>query len=51
MQLSNYHSHCTFCDGRSTPEDFIKFAVAHGFRAYGFFIPFTTAVRNILEHV
>ena len=36
MQLSNYHSHCTFCDGRSTPEDFIKFAVAHGFRAYGF---------------
>ena len=29
MQLSNYHSHCTFCDGRSTPEDFIKFAVAH----------------------
>ena len=36
MQLSNYHSHCTFCDGRSTPEDFVKFAVAHGFRAYGF---------------
>lgn len=36
MQLSNYHSHCTFCDGRSTPEDFVKFAVAKGFRAYGF---------------
>lgn len=36
MQLSNYHSHCTFCDGRSTPEDFVKFAIAHGFRAYGF---------------
>lgn len=36
MQLSNYHSHCTFCDGRSTPEDFIKFAVSHSFRAYGF---------------
>ena len=36
MQLSNYHSHCTFCDGRSTPEDFVKFAVSHGFRAYGF---------------
>ena len=36
MQLSNYHSHCTFCDGRSTPEDFIKFAISHGFRAYGF---------------
>lgn len=36
MQLSNYHSHCTFCDGRSAPEDFVKFALSHGFRAYGF---------------
>ncbi|MFR8355052.1 MAG: PHP domain-containing protein [Parabacteroides sp.] len=36
MQLSNYHSHCTFCDGRSTPEDFVKFGISHGFRAYGF---------------
>lgn len=36
MQLSNYHSHCTFCDGRSIPEDFIKFALSHDFRAYGF---------------
>lgn len=36
MQLSNYHSHCDFCDGRSRPEDFVKFAVSKGFRAYGF---------------
>lgn len=36
MQLSNYHSHCTFCDGRSNPESFIKFAISQGFRAYGF---------------
>lgn len=36
MLLSNYHSHCTFCDGRSAPEDFVKFAVSKGFRAYGF---------------
>lgn len=36
MQRSNYHSHCTFCDGRSRPEDFIRFALSHGFRAYGF---------------
>ncbi|MCC8094893.1 MAG: histidinol-phosphatase [Tannerellaceae bacterium] len=36
MHLSNYHSHCTFCNGRSGPEDFIKFALAKGFRAYGF---------------
>lgn len=36
MQLSNYHSHCIFCDGRSHPEEFIKFAISKGFRAYGF---------------
>ncbi|MDR0743185.1 MAG: histidinol-phosphatase [Tannerella sp.] len=33
---SNFHSHCTFCDGRSHPEDFILSAIAHKFRAYGF---------------
>ena len=47
MRLSNYHSHCTFCDGRSIPEDFVKFAIAHGFRAYGFSshspLPFETS--------
>lgn len=47
MQLSNYHSHCTFCDGRSIPEDFIKFAIRNGFRAYGFSshspLPFETS--------
>ncbi|MCD8043976.1 MAG: histidinol-phosphatase [Tannerellaceae bacterium] len=36
MILSNYHSHCNFCDGRSAPEDFLKFAISNGFRAYGF---------------
>ncbi len=47
MQLSNYHSHCTFCDGRSFPEDFVKFAIQHQFRAYGFSshspLPFETS--------
>ncbi|MDR0795476.1 MAG: histidinol-phosphatase [Tannerella sp.] len=36
MLPSNFHSHCTFCDGRNHPEDFIKFAIAKHFRAYGF---------------
>lgn len=36
MRKSNYHSHCTFCDGRSMPEEFVKFAIARGFSAYGF---------------
>jgi len=43
---SNFHGHCTFCDGRSHPEDFVKFAIANRFRAYGFSshspIPFET---------
>lgn len=36
LSNSNFHSHCTFCDGRSHPEDFVLFAIAHKFRAYGF---------------
>lgn len=36
MYLSNYHSHCLFCDGRSSPEDFVKFALSEGMKAYGF---------------
>ena len=36
MTLGNFHSHCTFCDGQSHPEDFIKSALSKHFRAYGF---------------
>ena len=36
IQNSNFHSHCTFCDGRSHPEGFVKFAISNKFRAYGF---------------
>lgn len=36
LSNSNFHSHCSFCDGRSHPEDFVLFAVARKFRAYGF---------------
>jgi len=35
-QNSNFHSHCTFCDGKSHPEKFIRFALTNRFRAYGF---------------
>lgn len=34
--MSNFHSHCTFCDGRSAPAEFARFAIANHFRAYGF---------------
>lgn len=36
MFLSNYHSHCLFCDGRSSMEDFVRFAIAKGVKKYGF---------------
>lgn len=36
MVFSNYHSHSTFCDGRSSMEDFVHFAIAKGIRKYGF---------------
>ena len=36
MYLSNYHSHCSFCDGKSSMEDFVRFAIAKGLKRYGF---------------
>lgn len=36
MFFSNYHSHCTFCDGREQMEEFIKSAIAKGVTRYGF---------------
>ena len=26
--LTNYHSHCLYCDGRAIMEDFIRFAIS-----------------------
>jgi len=36
MYWSNYHSHCTFCDGRSEMEEFVVFAIRKGIKSYGF---------------
>jgi histidinol-phosphatase (PHP family) len=36
IRNSNFHSHCTFCDGHSEPEEFVKAAIDAGFVAYGF---------------
>lgn len=33
--LTNYHSHCTFCDGRAEAEAFILEAIRQGFHSYG----------------
>ena len=40
--LTNYHSHCLYCDGRANMEDFIRFAISEGFTSYAP-LPFSTA--------
>ncbi len=35
MNLTNYHSHSDFCDGKAPLEVFVKSAIAAGFTAYG----------------
>lgn len=36
MELKNFHTHTTYCDGKDSPEDMIKAAIAQGFTALGF---------------
>ena len=36
MILTNYHTHTTFCDGKTDPEFFAEAAVEKGFKALGF---------------
>lgn len=33
--LTNFHSHCVFCDGRASMDAFVQYAIAKGFKAYG----------------
>ena len=33
--LTNYHSHCSLCDGKAPMEDFVREAVRRGFASYG----------------
>lgn len=33
--LTNYHSHCNYCDGKAPLEDFILSAIEKGFSSYG----------------
>lgn len=36
MILTNYHSHCNFCDGSEEPELYVLEAIKQGFSSYGF---------------
>lgn len=35
INLTNYHSHCSFCDGHAPLEDFVLSAIRMGFTSYG----------------
>lgn len=52
--LTNYHSHCDFCDGRAPMEDFVKAAIEAGFSAYGVSshspLPPYTGHTNVLQY-
>ena len=52
---TNYHSHCVFCDGRASMEDFVKFALSAGLKKYGFSshapLPFHTPWNMDLENM
>ncbi len=36
MIRANYHTHCSYCDGSGSPEDYIASALEKGFSAIGF---------------
>lgn len=44
--LTNYHSHCDFCDGHAPMEGFVKEAIAEGFASYGISSHAPFAVSN-----
>jgi len=34
--LSNYHTHSNYCDGKCAPQEYVDYAVGHGFTHLGF---------------
>ncbi len=34
--LTNFHTHSTFCDGKNTPEEIVRYAIDRGFDSIGF---------------
>ena len=34
--ITNFHTHTTFCDGKSTAEEVVRSAIEKGFTAIGF---------------
>ena len=42
--LTNYHSHCLYCDGRANMDDFIRFAISEGFYFLWHFFSCSTTI-------
>ena len=55
MNLTNYHSHTPYCDGRSNIEEFIATAIFWGFSSYGVSphspIPYSSSCNMLHERV
>lgn len=53
--LTNYHSHCSYCDGRVPMEEYIEEAIRQGFTSYGISshapVPFPTNWAMKMEDV
>ncbi|MCC8088161.1 MAG: histidinol-phosphatase [Rikenellaceae bacterium] len=55
MNLTNFHSHCDYCDGRAPMEEFIRKAIESGFTSYGISshapLPFRTKWNMDMENL
>ena len=51
--LQNLHQHCTFCDGKDTPEEVVLGAIAQGFDSIGFsghsFMPWSSGYSTRMQ--
>lgn len=47
--LQNLHTHCTFCDGKNTPEEIIEEAIKKGFDSIGFSSHATSDLADTVE--
>ena len=45
--LTNYHSHCLYCDGRANMEDFIRLPLVKAFLLMAFLL---TLLCHFLQH-
>jgi histidinol-phosphatase (PHP family) len=55
MMKANYHTHCVYCDGTGTPEDYVKASIGQGLAAVGFSchapLPFSNVFTMALDRL